>query len=363
MPYIPIPILFAAAECGIELNPKTLDRVEAEAVCPFCFSKRHASHLALNTQFDVFYCYKCGAKGNSVTLYARCHGVDNKTAFQHLFHGGGYGTSYEYRPPPPEESHMAPAALRHDVYFDMLSMLSLESKHIFDLQRRGFSGFAIKDRMYRSLPGDWRTRKQIARELSRHYDLHGVPGFFTKDGEWNLAGKAGLLVPVCTREGYIQGLQIRLDGAQKNKYRWLSSNPKYGYENGTGAKSWVHVAGDTGQATAYVTEGGLKGDAASHLSGGLLFVCVPGLGNIAYLAASIAGLGVTRTLGCYDMDVNANEQARAAQIQMETEISMKLGLECPPVKWNPQFKGVDDYWLARRTWERNQKQNNNLQAA
>lgn len=72
----------------------------------------------------------------------------------------------------------------------------------------------------------------------------------------------GLLVPCRDRNGYIQGLQIRLDDETKpdRKYRWLSSRGK---AHGTRSYSYIHVTGNIHARTAYLTEGGLKGDVAA----------------------------------------------------------------------------------------------------
>ena len=39
--YIRIPILEAAALCGLQMKPSTLDDIEVQARCPFCDDKSH----------------------------------------------------------------------------------------------------------------------------------------------------------------------------------------------------------------------------------------------------------------------------------------------------------------------------------
>ena len=102
--------------------------------------------------------------------------------------------------------------MRHDVYYDMLSHLTLSPKHHNDLLSRGLSEERISQNMYRSLPSGTSARRLLAGMLSDFHDLEGIPGFYVdKDGFWNISGHSGLLVPYCTMDGYIQGLQVRLD--------------------------------------------------------------------------------------------------------------------------------------------------------
>ena len=80
-----IPIVDTARRCGLVLDSRTLRRREVEATCPFCGDHGKGKyHLSLNTATDQFRCNLCGAHGNSVSLYARLHGVNNKQAFQEL---------------------------------------------------------------------------------------------------------------------------------------------------------------------------------------------------------------------------------------------------------------------------------------
>ena len=75
MVYDKIPIVDTARQCGLVLDSRTLRRSEVEASCPFCGDHgRGKYHLSLNTATDLFRCNLCGAKGNSITLYARLKG-------------------------------------------------------------------------------------------------------------------------------------------------------------------------------------------------------------------------------------------------------------------------------------------------
>ena len=346
--YIEIPILAAARRCGIRLDDRTLGRKEVHGYCPFCSGTKN--HLFLNTGTNQWYCQKCGRGGNAVTLYASVFGVDNKAAFEELAQDKllRFAPRKEKakRKPP---AALAPLGIRHDVYYDMLSMMSLSEEHRQNLLERGLSPERIRENMYRSVPVDWRQGQKIACALSKNYPLSGVPGFFTRDGGWSLWGRPGILLPCLNPEGYIQGLQIRLDDTSRGKCRWLSSNPEYDYENGAAACSWVHVTGDTSKDTACITEGSLKGDVASFLRDDALFVCVPGAGNIEFLVDTLAALpNLKRLVGCYDRDQMRNPQITQAVEKMEMAIKEHLAIPYEPFAWDDRYNGIDDYLLARK---------------
>lgn len=356
MNYVKIPILEAAERCGLNINKRTIGYTEVEAYCPFCEGSSY--HLYLNTDINQFNCQKCKEKGNSVSLYAKVMGIDNKSAFEQLTEGRVYKIPQTHKKPVEAESYLAPLSIRHDVYYDMLSLLKLSYKHKQNLLERGLSEQRITDNCYRSMPGSWYERQRIAKKLSQSYDLRGVPGFFTYKGEWTLWGKAGILVPVCNKDGYIQGLQIRLNNVKKRKYRWLSSNPMYGYENGTRAYSWIHVTGNSSSkvaesnvCVACITEGGLKGDVASFLHKDALFVCVPGVSNIEFLPDVLRELNVTKLIGCYDMDMEVNNDVAIALEKMKAMIKKELALEYEPFRWNPKYNGIDDFLYARQQFK------------
>ena len=344
--YTRIPILEAAALCGLQIKPSTLDNVEAQANCPFCDDRSH--HLYLNTEEDLFYCHRCGTGGNSITLYARLCGVDNKTAYRHLC-DRVEGTITITRPKTPA-SKLAPLALRHDVYYDLLELLTLSDYHQKQLLKRGLSLERIAENRYRSMPASYSARRKITAKLAASYPLKGVPGFYLRDGAWTFAGNGGYLIPIYNKDGYIQGMQIRSDrSAGGMKYRWFSSNPEKGFLYGTKAQSWVHVTGDPHSRVACVTEGGLKGDVASYFMGDALFVCVPGVNNLSHLPETLHSLPLKKVVGAYDMDKLQNRQVQDAFAKVES-IAKENGLLFEPLEWSPQFKGIDDFLYARHLY-------------
>lgn len=258
-------------------------------------------------------------------------------------------------PKEPRQEYMAPLEQRHDVYYDLLALLSLSEHDFLDLLGRGLTLDAIEQNMYRSMPAKVETRSELAQTLSRTHDLHGVPGFYrSENGDWRLSGNSGLLIPYCTAKGYIQGLQRRAEIGGKRCYVWVSSNPdkcrKDGsplYPCGTRAHGWIHITGNVHSTTASITEGALKGDTASCLSNGALYLCAPGVNAIKYLPSAIRSLSVERLLGEYDMDQIRQEQYSAALRRMQDTLK-PLGIPYIQQMWNPAYNGIDDYKLHSR---------------
>ena len=344
-----IPIVDAARRCGLVLNDRTLGRTEVEASCPFCGDHGAGKyHMSLNTDKDVYRCNLCGAHGNSVTLYANVKHIANGEAYQALT--GGSNTYAWPTQPEPKDKERQPAALaeRDAVYSEMLSYLTLLPGHRANLRGRGLSDERIEENGYKSMPEQEADRRLLARLVRADHDLLGIPGFYTRFGEWTLAGPSGYLIPVRDKDGLIQGMKIRLDSEENpsRKYRWLSSRDKH-LTNGTRSYSWIHVTGDRSRKRAYITEGPLKGDVASYLANGALFVCTGGVNAIHGLRETIEALGVNEVVEAMDMDQMTNPHVRGAILTMRREVMKLPNLKYTKYSWNPAYKGVDDYLLSR----------------
>ncbi|MCI8538253.1 MAG: hypothetical protein HFF18_06265 [Oscillospiraceae bacterium] len=347
--YRDLPILDAARRCGLVLNDRTLEREEAEASCPFCGDNGPGKyHLSLNTRKNVYRCNLCNASGNSVSLYARMEGVSNRQAFRALTEEGGlYRFPEQPTPKKPPEREPASLARRHDTYYDMLSHLELSPKHRADLLARGLSEERIAQNMYRTLPAGNGPRRFLAGMLADFHDLDGIPGFYVDDrGFWNISGSGGLLAPYYTRDGYIQGMQVRLDDETKpeRKYRWLSSR---GRNHGTKSRSWIHVTGNVRAKTAYLTEGALKGDVASYLDHDALFLCFAGVNSIGLLKETLSGFSLSEAVIALDMDKLMNWRVQKALVKIQELARGIPGIRVRLMNWNVGFKGVDDFYKAR----------------
>jgi hypothetical protein len=167
------------------------------------------------------------------------------------------------------------------VYGALLRKLSLSCAHRQDLHRRGLSEAEIKRYGYRTLPPG--GREELAAKLVERFGSKvcmGVPGLYANKGDpsrWSLAGAAGLLVPVRDTKGRILALKVRADDAgDGSKYTYMSSS-KHG---GPGAGAQVHVSLSDGpdENAVRLTEGELKADVATTLTG-VLTVSIPGVSS------------------------------------------------------------------------------------
>ena len=347
--YDRVPIVDAARRCGLVLDSRTLQREEVEASCPFCGGHGPGKyHLSLNTTTDQYRCNLCGASGNSVSLYARIHGVSNKEAYLELAKDGKVYPMPSQPVPQTQERNPCALEKRHAVYTEMLSFLTLSERHRENLLERGLSDERIVRNGYRSMPETASQRRLLAKLVGSSYTLQGVPGFYTRYGQWTLAGPCGFLIPVRDKDGLIQGLKIRLDDADEpeRKYRWLSSRGR-SMQNGTRSYSWIHVTGDRTRKRAFLTEGPLKGDVASFLANDALFVCTGGVNAIKGLRKTILSLGVHEVVEAMDMDQMTNPQVRDAILTIRREVRTIPGIKYSKYSWNPEYKGVDDYFLSR----------------
>jgi DNA primase len=345
--YKKVPIVDTARRCGLVIDSWTLRRSEVEASCPFCGDRGVGKHhLSLNTDTDQYRCNLCGAKGNSITLYARMKGISNKQAYQELKIGGNVYPIPQQPTPQKTERQPLPLEARHAAYTDMLEHLTLLDRHGENLLNRGLTEERIRRNQYRSMPETERGRRLLAGLLrAQGHELLGLPGFRTCYGDWTVSGPNGFLIPVRNKDGLIQGLKIRLDdeSAPNRKYRWFSSRDMAG---GTRSRSWIHITGDTAKKRAYLTEGPLKGDAASFLAKDALFVCIGGVNALGGLKDTILDLGVAEVVEAMDMDQMTNPNVRKAVLALRREVQSIKRLKYTKYTWNPAYKGVDDYLLS-----------------
>ena len=340
MAYKTFSILMAARKSGLPVEDRGLRQVHIN--CPFCGDRKR--RLYLYTDTNQYHCFHCRAHGNAVDLYARRTGLSYTDAYHELL-----GDSLIHFPKPaaklPPEREPAPLPQRDMVYRAMLGLLPLSAAHRDNLLSRGLTDSAIRQNGYRSLAFGKELRDYVSAQLSSRFDLNGIPGFFYAQGTWRMCAYSGLLVPVRAADGCVQGIQIRRDEAAHMKYAWMSSAGK---PYGTGARSWVHVAGNRSRKEAVITEGPIKGDVSSALTDGGLFVCLPGVNAISFLPDTLRALGVRSVWEAFDMDKRNNAQVADAAERLRAELK-KAGIPCRTMAWDPTCKGIDDFLAMKRS--------------
>jgi hypothetical protein len=280
--------------------------------------------------------------------------TDKAGACYHLHRLDGAARAAPALPRSGAGSPRADADLLHRAYTGLLTRLQLSKAHREALRGRGLSDEEIDRRQYGSLRVQGRTR--LAGELRDQLGdaLLSVPGFVIKQGKAErpyvtLAGAAGLLVPIRDAAGRVVALLVRRDdaGNGRGKYLYVSSASAGG--PGPGSPAHVPLGVTAPCPTCRLTEGALKADVATALSG------VPTLGA--------AGLGwrpaldVLGELGCrtvrlaYDADALDNPHVARALADC-CEAATAAGLTLEMERWDKaDGKGIDDLLAAGKAPE------------
>ena len=335
--------------------------------CPFCGRKRK---MNINLEKNTFNCPACSEGGGMLSLYAKCREVDNKSAAKELFRAfDGSDEDFKARVRSrreevkklPKRIDAAPLAERDRAYSALLNQLALTDGHYNDLIRRGLSPEAIRFLGYRSVPQHQLT-ELAGRIVGQGIDVSAIPGFYTKNGVSRFVWrKSGFFCPVRTLHGQISGLQLRYDNLpddatelQKEKYRkyvWLTSSEKDGGVSIGGCENIHHAGFYKGRDLTRVclTEGVLKADIASHISG-LPFLGLTGVSNTGQLADALEELktvGVQEVIECMDMDYQSNPNVLKACRKIHRIVEAS-GMKITVLTWPAEFKGVDDLLLYKR---------------
>jgi hypothetical protein len=259
--------------------------------------------------------------------------------------GAGWLHMLDSFPPPPplkirpvakQVPKAAPCVLDR-VYRALLSELWLSDTHRENLWRRGLSDAEIERLQYRTLPIGGR-RELVTRLQAKSIRLDRVPGFYLEAGQWQLAGPAGIAIPLRDIKRRIAGVQIRCDNPGRGKYRWLSSR---GFSNGCSPGAPVHVAGPVSACREiWITEGPIKADIAS-LKLGRTVLAVAGVGNWPGVIPIIRQLEPERAVIAFDMDKTSNLSVKL-HTEALTACLIKHGIRTFEADWDTHFKGLDD---------------------
>ena len=215
----------------LQLRVRHKNSSSMDVNCPFCGETK--GKMNVNLQKNVFRCNRCDASGGMLELYGRLHGVSSAEANRQIREAlgkGEYRTDYQvvHKEEPVEifNAELADADVINRTYQEMLSLLTLNDKHQEDLKKRGLTKEQIEIQRYRSVPL-FGIKNMVQKLLESGQTVKGVPGFYEdQDGKWtvNFTSKnSGILIPIRSMEGKIQGFQIRLDQVMEGrKYIWLS---------------------------------------------------------------------------------------------------------------------------------------------
>lgn len=325
-------------------------RASYNVPCPCCDDNPKKKHLNIHLEKDVFRCPRCGFAGGVFDLYAHYAGINRKNAREILYarlnlsYGGDWKNLPQRRVLPVQSVQECPITdidTRHDTYTALLSKLSLASDHRDNLLGRGLSDEIITELGYRTTPavGTTMLAKQL---LSDGHYLAGVPGFYhNTNGEWSFIRESrGIMIPVRSPEGKIQGIQVRRDNLTKRKFRWISS---VGKPDGTPAEGWTHLAG-TPQEAILLTEGPLKADVIHHLTG-YTVLAVPGVNSLSQLKTALEYMrehGTRQVMTAFDMDYLSNPHVQNGYMEL-TRLLSEMDFHFGTYLWDPQYKGLDDY--------------------
>lgn len=324
--------------------------------CPSCDPDGEKQpKLYVNADSRSFYCFRCGAKGGAVDLYALFHGISFDEAKKEMRKIRS-DASYEFSKvavtsavTEKETTTVASRSVKQKdlVYEAMVDELRLSFAHRVFLRKRGLTDEQIDEFRFRSLPQGTNERKALVNALSEQgFELLGIPGFYQAEtGIKFVPFENGILIPLLGVTGKIQGFQIRSTrNNAKSKYFSLSSGSK---EKGCKSETYIHCVGmNRDTKVAYLTEGALKADVAHSLSG-IPFLSVLGVKCIKHLPKYLKSYPNLKTVYiCYDMDKFENPNVMQAQDEL-CRLLKEYGIRPIILNWDRSFKGIDDFLLAQ----------------
>jgi len=345
-------ILDVAGLLNLEVRHRGGKSIDVD--CPLCGKK---GKMNLNMEKNVFRCNYCGEFGGMIALYSKVMNTDNSAAYREICDALQISSpaASSVRPVPqpsldlPKETEIAPVEERDQTYRLMFSMMTLSKTHKESLIARGLNEMDIYRFGYKSTPA-FGFAKLTDSLVSRGCRLEGIPGFYQKEGRWLPrfnSNCTGIVIPVVSIDGKIQGAQIRLDRPiNSRKYIWFSSSEKDG---GTGAGSPTHFVGDPADEAVYITEGPLKATVA-HILSGKTFAAVAGVNQYVALEELLIRLknnGTRTIVETYDMDKLTNTHVENGCLKL-IELCEKHGFTVKRLRWDPTYKGIDDFLYARK---------------
>lgn len=337
-------------------------------LCPFCDDT--SGHLRIKEN-GLWHCVRCGEGGNSLMLYAKMRGISNSQAYHELCAAFVNNSTQDPQPLCKKEQELEITHIQkkdpmhfaetknaqslNKVYSALLDLLTLSTKHKADLTKRGINEKQLQELGIKSIP--YKKSGPIIRELrNMGLDLAGVPGFYKRGSTYHMVCFCpGILIPIKDLEQNIVGFQIRVDEDYRNaqqsdgkklaKYFNFSSAEKEGGCDSYKSAHYVGIDKNNIPETVYLTEGNLKADAASSISG-KPFIAILGVQNYHVLTSAIEKLregGTKRIVEALDMDKLTNPYVKKGLEKVKEIIENSDGVQYVSLTWNPEYKGIDDY--------------------
>ena len=351
------------------------------ADCPICGDRR--GKMGLYPQTDTWRCFHCGERGGMLPLYGKVHGISNSEAYREIcevlavdgFPEDKLAPACRGKTPSAEmePSDKAPDQDIHRTLAALLSLLTLTPAHREHLRTvRGLTDDEIEGFGFKSTPPPRLCRTLTERLIKQGCRVRGIPGFYVNDyGKWTVKfyqRTAGILIPLRGVDGLLHGLQIRLDHPIRDendppdkagsKYLPLTSTGK---NQGVTSGSPVHFIGDPHARVVYVTEGALKADIVHALTG-RTFVATMGANNtngLDELFSFLSRNGTEEIIEAEDMDKFRNEGVHRGACAVH-QLARKHGMACRQLRWNPNYKGIDDWQLALRRQQIEKKEQDSM---
>ena len=380
--------------------------------CPFCGKARK---MNINPAKNVFSCPRCNQSGGMLSLHKNLMGfADNAAAKKDLEskydalspeqkkevkQGIVHNASTPYVNP-----HATDIEERDRVYRAWLSVLPLQADHIAELQserrgwltmndikRLGYKSYA-EGNVYHKVSGNltfpeyamvmggkmhYRTVPDKLQFYRLWYQKKGasIPGFIwdaKKKQIISFRQKDCLLIPIRWRHGEISFFQQKYPPLPENATKeQKESYKKYGRYGSfgelgctTSGLECIHYSGfnyesDTTPDSVWLTEGVLKADIASTLSG-KPFIALVGVNVHSQLAEELKYLkehGTKRICVAVDMDYREKSAVSNAMLEICQKV-VNAGMECQLMSWNEEYKGIDDFLIAKRKGGKNLKLEN-----
>lgn len=331
---------------ALGLIPRVTKATE-DIECPNC------GHKTLHFDFreQVFACPVCsGVGGGVMDAWAFFRGIEAPTKKEARKAAKKDLETYFGNNPKPKQkkkvnyvrsSDIASLDERDEFYRKILSKLTLSEEHRENLRKRGLNDKQIDETMIKSY------RRISSRELQEMFpdmDLSKYPGFYMRNNKPYMTPLGpGMLINEMTMDGKIQGFQERRD-ADGSKCRYITfSSDKQG---GAAGKTFTHFCNAYNKPLTEVilTEGPLKGAIINYLNG-IPTVAIPGVNSQKYLTPVLKELkkrGLKKVIIAFDMDYYTNKNVQGALNNLKKKLS-DLEIQFVQYKWNPEFKGYDDY--------------------